>query len=90
MERGCRGRQGPGEQVEGCKTEIAGRAVEASGVEASFVKQSKTGTREENMVRRAVHLSLGVADGRGSQYTEGEGDGSIKKSNGGMGFKIIR
>ena len=44
--------------------------------------------REENRVRRAVQLSIGVVDGRGSHYTEGEGDGSIKKSNGGTWFKI--
>ena len=39
---------------------------------------------------RAVQLSLRVADGRGSQYTEGEGYGSRKKTNGGTGFKIMR
>ena len=32
--RGCRGQQGPGEQVEGGKTAIAGQAVEAGGMEA--------------------------------------------------------
>ena len=35
---------------------------------------------------RAVQLSLRVADGRGGQYTEGEGDGSRKQSNSGTGL----
>ena len=35
---------------------------------------------------RAVQLSLRVEYGRGSQYTEGEGDGSRKQSNSGTGF----
>ena len=34
--QGCRGRQGPGEQVEGGKTASAGRAVEAGGNERFF------------------------------------------------------
>ena len=42
------------------------------------------------MVQRVVQLSIGVVDGRRGQYTEGEGDGSRKKSNGGTGFKIRR
>ena len=41
-------------------------------------------------MQRAVQISLGVADMRGSQYMEGEGDGSRKLSNGGTGFKIRR
>ena len=64
------------------------RAVEDSGTEACLNRRSKTGRREDNRVRRAVLLSMGVVDGRGIQYTEGEGDGSIKKSNGGTWFKI--
>ena len=39
-----------------------------------------------NWVQRAVQLSLRVADGRGSQDTEGKGDGSRKQSNGGTRF----
>ena len=64
--------------------------MEAGGTEACLARQSNTGTREENRVQRAVQLSIGVADGRGSQYTEGEGDGSRKQSNGGTGFNIRR
>ena len=56
----------------------AGLAVEAGGMEDCLARQSKTGTREENRVQRAVQLSLGVADRRGIQYTECEGDRSIK------------
>ena len=41
-------------------------------------RKSKKEMRVENFVRRAVQLSLRVADGRGGQDTEGEGDGSIK------------
>ena len=59
-------------------------------METCLVRQSKTGTREENKVRIAVQISLGVTDGRGGQYTEGEGGGSRKQSNGGTGFKIRR
>ena len=72
--RGCRGQQRPGEQVEGRKTVSTGRAVEAGGMEACLSRSSNTGTRVENRVQRAVQLSLRVADGRVSQYTEGEGD----------------
>ena len=90
MERVCKGQQGPGEQVEGGKTTSAGRAVEVGGTEDFLDRQSKTGTREDIRVRRAVHLSIGVPDGRGVQYTEGEGGGSRKQSNGGMGYKIRR
>ena len=79
-----------GEQVEVGKTASAGRAAEAGGMEACLARQSKTGRREENMVQRAVQLSIGVVDGRGGQYTDGEGGGSIRQSNGGMGFKIRR
>ena len=42
--------------------------------------------RVESRVRRAVQISLRVADGRGVQDAEGEGGGSIKLLNGGMGF----
>ena len=87
--RGCRVQQRPLEQVEGGKTSSAGRAVEAGKMEACLDRQSKTGTREDNIVRRAVQLSLGVADEKGSQYTEGKGDGSRIQLNGGMGIKII-
>ena len=86
--RGCRVRQGPGEQVEGIKTASAGRAVDSSGMEACLDRQSKTGTREDNRVRRAVQLILGVAYGRGSKYMEREGEGSRKQSNNGTGFKV--
>ena len=58
-------------------------------MEACLDRQPKNGTREDNRVQRAVQLSLGVADGRGGQYTEGEGGGSRKQTNGGTGFKII-
>ena len=88
--RGYRGRQGPEEQAEGGKTASAGRAVEAGGMEACLARKSKTGTREDNRVQRTVQLSVRVADGRKSQYTESEGDGSRKHSNSGTGFKIRR
>ena len=55
-----------------------------------MARRSKTGMREENRVKRAVQLSLRVADGRRSQYTKGEEGGSIKQSKGGTGFKIRR
>ena len=45
-----RGRQGTEEQVEGGKTAIEGRAVEAGRMEVSFARQSNTGKREENRV----------------------------------------
>ena len=35
--------------------------------------------------KRAMQISLRVADGRGSQYPEGKGDESIKQSNGETG-----
>ena len=59
-------------------------------MEACLARQSKSGTREDNRVRIAVQLSFGVADDRGSQYTEGEVGRSIKQLNGGTGFKIRR
>ena len=65
MEQGCRGRQGPGEQIEGGKISRAGRAVGAYGMEACLERQSKTRMREGNRVQRAVQISLGVADRRG-------------------------
>ena len=70
--------QGPGEQVEGRKTASTGRAEEAVGMEACLARRFKTRKREENRVRRAVQIIIGLADGRGIQYTEGEGDGSRK------------
>ena len=57
-------------------------------MEACLVRLSNTGTREDNRVQRALQLSLRVVDGRGSQYTEGEGDEYRKQSNSGTGFKI--
>ena len=74
--QGYRDQQGPGEQAEGSKTASVGRAVEAGRMEACLTRRSKTGTREYIRVRREVHLSVRVADGRGSHYTEGEGYGS--------------
>ena len=90
MAQGCRHQQGPGEQVEGDNTESAGQAVEADGVEACLARRSNTGMRGYNKVQRTAQISLGVADGRVCQFTEGEGDGSIKQSNSGMGYKIRR
>ena len=90
LARGCRVRQGPGEQVEGGKTASAGREVGSGEMEACLVRQSKTGTREDNRVRRTLQISLRVADGRGGQYIEGEWDGSRKQSNVETGFKIRR
>ena len=58
------------------------------GMDACLVRRPKTGMRVENWLRRAVQISLRVEDGMGSRETEGEGDGSRKKSNGGTGFKI--
>ena len=81
------GRQGPGEKVEGGKTASAVQEVKAGRMEDCLARQSKTGTREDNRVRRAVQLSIGVADGRGSQYKKGEGDGYRKQSNGGKGLR---
>ena len=59
-------------------------------MEACLLRRYNTGTREDNRVRRAVQLSLGVADGRGGQYMEVEGVGSRKQYNVGTGFKIRR
>ena len=56
------------------------------GMDAFLYRWSKTGLRVENWVRRAVQLSLRVADGRGGRDTVGEGNGSRKESNGGTGF----
>ena len=53
-------------------------------------RRSKTVTMEDTRVKIVVQIILRVADGRGGQYTEGEGDGSRKQSNGGTGFKIRR
>ena len=55
-------------------------------MEACSARRFKTGTRVENWVQRAVQISLRVAYGRGSQYTEVEGSGSRKQLNGGTGF----
>ena len=86
MAWGCRGRQGPGEQVEGYKTASERQAVESKEMEGCLDRRSKTGTRVENWVQRAVQISIRVADGRGGQYTEGERDRSRKHANGGTGF----
>ena len=59
-------------------------------MEDFLVRQSKTGTRQNNRLQRAVNLSIGMADGGESQYTEGVGDGSRKQLNGVTGFKIRR
>ena len=40
-------------------------------------RRYNNGMRVESRVRRVVHISLRVPDGRGSWYTEGEGGGSI-------------
>ena len=56
-----------------------------AGMDTFLARRSKTGMRVENRVQRAVRLSLRVADGRGSQETEGEGYGSKIKLNGGKG-----
>ena len=85
---GCRGQQGPGEQVEGGNTASAVQAVEAGRIEACLAWQSNTGTREDNRFRRELQLIIGVAYGRGGQYTECGRDGSIKQLNGGMLFNI--
>ena len=78
MAQDCRIQQGPGEQVDVGKIASSGWAVEAGSVEDYFAGRSKTGTRKDNRVQRAVQLDIGVADGRGSEYTEGEGYGSRK------------
>ena len=88
MSRVCRGQQVPEKKVKGRKIESAGRAVEARRMEACLARQYNTGTREDNRAQREVHLSLSVAYGRGSQYTEGEEGGYRIQSNGGRGFKI--
>ena len=46
-----------------------------AGMYACLVRRPKTGIRVENRVRRAVQISIRVADGRGSWDTEGEGGG---------------
>ena len=51
---GYRDQKGPGEKAEGGKTASAGWAVEAGRMEACLARQSNTGTREDNRVRRAV------------------------------------
>ena len=86
--RGFRGQQRLGEKVEGSKKADAGRAAEADRMEACLDRKSKTGTREDNRVQRAVQLSLRVADGRRNQYTEGKMDRYRKQSSGWTGFKI--
>ena len=68
---------------------ISGKEVEAGGMEYFLDRQSKNGTNEKNRVQRVVQIRLGAADGVGSQYTEGEGDGSRKKSNGTTGYKTF-
>ena len=59
-----------------------------AGMDACLDRRSKTGMRVENKVRRAVQISLRVADGRGIRDMESEGGGSRKQSNIGTGFKI--
>ena len=76
-------------KVEGGKRASAGQAVEAWGIDACLARHSKTETTMENRVRTAMQLSFRVADGRGSQYTEDEGDESRKNFNSGTGFNII-
>ena len=70
-DRADRGRQGSREQVKGGKPVSEGRAVDAGGMEACLDRRSKAGTRVKNWVRRAVQLSVRMAGGKGSQYTEG-------------------
>ena len=84
--RGYRGQQGPGEQVKGGKTASAGRAVEAGRNGRLFGQVVQYRNDGGNWVWRAVQISLSVANGRGFWDTEGEGGGSIKQLNGGMGF----
>ena len=40
-----------------------------AGTDACLARNSKTGMRMENWVRRSVQISLGVAVGRGGRYT---------------------
>ena len=44
-------------------------------------RRSNTGMRAENWLQGAAHLSIGMADGRGSWEMEGGGGGSRKQSN---------
>ena len=55
---------------------------------ACFERLPKTGIRVEHWVRRAVHLSIWVTEGRGSRDTEGEGEKSRKSRTVGQVFKI--
>ena len=48
-------------------------------MDACLARRSKTGMRVKNQVRRVVNISIRVADGRGSQYKEGDGDGFRKQ-----------
>ena len=57
-------------------------------MENCFARQSKSGTRQNNRLQIAVNLSIGVADGSGSQYTEGVRYGSRKQLNSVTEFKI--
>ena len=57
-------------------------------MENCFARQSKSGTRQNNRVQITVNLSIGMADGSGSQYTEGVEEGYRKQLKGVTGFKI--
>ena len=56
-------------------------------MDAFLDRRSKPKLSVLNWVGIAVHISLRVAYWSGSWDTEGEGGGSRKQSNGGMGFK---
>ena len=86
-ERGCRGQQGPGEQVEGGKTASAGRAAESGGNGRLFgqaVQDRKEGGISG--VKSGAAQSWGGGWEGGVRTLEDEGGGSRKLSNGGMGF----
>ena len=55
-------------------------------MDACLDSQSRTRMRVENPLQRAVQLRRRVTGERGSQETEGEGEGSRNKSNGGRGI----
>ena len=80
------GLQGPTKRLRAARQQVQDERWRPAGMVSFLSRRSKTGMRVESRVRRAVQISLRVADGRGVQDAEGEGGGSIKLLNGGMGF----
>ena len=75
-----------GSRSRAARQRLYDRRWRPAGLGACLARRSKTGIRVENWVQRAVQISLRVVDGRGGRYKEGEGDGSRKQLNDGIGF----